>query len=239
MENIQKQQHKLSQFTLCLIVLALVVVLAPSALAQTSGTVAISGIVNPAVRVTSGGAATLTGNLGGGITTQSPSNGALATVVDFGDVGPGNTNTRVCFIQPLFLRANAASTVSAALTDSAFGGGAGDLAATDIGIGFQNLVASGGNADVSTTTVAASFGADPCSAALDGDGIPTFSATLNDLAPAAPGTAVIASTGPISLRGSFNSPNNRADLDLSLSIVPQAFTAGAFSATVTLTMTSP
>ncbi len=239
MMRVWKQQHEIPRYVFCLIVLALLTALAPEAQAQTSGTVAISGIVNPAVRVTSGGAATLTGSLGGGITTQSPADGALATVVDFGDVGPGNTNTYVCFVQPLFFRANAPSTASAALTASAFGGGPGDLAATDIGIGFQNLVASGANADVSTTSVTAIFNADPCVAPLDVDGIPTFGATLNDLALAVPGTAVIASTGPISLRGSFNSPNNRADLDLRLTIVPQAFTAGAFSATVTLTMTSP
>jgi len=211
----------------------------PSAQAQTSGTVAISGTVTAAVKLTSGGAATLTGNSGGGVTTSSGADAALATVVDFGDVGPGNTSAYVCFTQPLFLRANAPSTVSAAVTAESFGGGGGDLAKTDIGIGFQNLAAGGVLSTIVNTSITAAFSSDVCSAPIDADGVPTFSATLNDLATAAPGTAVIASTAAISLGGSFNSPNNEADIDLKLAIVPQAFTAGSFSATVTFTMTTP
>lgn len=211
---------------------------APSASAQTSGTVVISGSVVAAVKLTSGGAASLSGNSGGGVTTQSAADAALATVVDFGDVGPANTNTYVCFSQPLFLRANAASTLSAAVTAATFGAGAGDLQKSDIGIGFQNLAAGGANADISTSTVAAGYSADPCAATVT-NGVPTFSQTLNSLATAAPGTAVLTSTGPISVRGNFASNSNAADLDLKLAIVPQAFTVGTFSATITLTMTTP
>jgi len=211
----------------------------PSAQAQTSGTVAISGTVTAAVKVTSGGAASLSGNSGGGVTTPSAADAALATVVDFGDVGPGNTNSFVCFTQPLFLRANAPSTVSAAVTAESFGGGAGDLAKSDIGIGFQNLSTGGVLSSILNTTVTAAYNSDVCTAPVDADGVPTFSATLNDLATAAPGTAVIGSTAAISLGGSFTSPNNEADIDLLLAIVPQAFTAGSFSATITFTMTTP
>lgn len=221
------------------LVLALSCLLAPAILAQTSGTVTISGTASAAVKLTSGGNASLTGNVGGGVTAQSAADAALATVVDFGEVGPGNTNTYVCFTQPLFLRANAASTVSAAVTAESFPASANAVQKDDIGIGFQNLAAGGANADVSTTTIAALFNADPCAATLDGDGIPTYSADLTDLATTTPGTAVIQSTGPISLRGSFNSPSNTGNVDLLLAMVPQSYEAGIFSATLTLTMTTP
>lgn len=224
-----------------LVLLVLAAALAPSVQAQTSGTVAISGNVGAVVKLTSGGMASLAGNVGGGVTVQSPSDAALATAVNFGDVGPGNPNAYVCFTQPLFLRSIAASTVSAAVTAASFGAAAGDLQKDDVGIGFTNLTAGGPPAlvDISTTTITAGFGSDPCAAPKDADGVPTFAATLNSLATATPGTAVVTSTGPISLAGSFNSPSNEADLDLKLAIAPQAFTTGVFSATITLTMTTP
>lgn len=220
-------------------VIMLVGLLAPAILAQTSGTVQLSGTASAAVKLTSGGVATLTGNVGGGISAQSAADTALATVVNFGEVGPGNTNAYACFTQPLFLRANAASTVSAAVTAESFPGSSNAVQKSDIGIGFQNLAAGGANADISTTSIPAAFNADPCGATKNGDGVPTYSAALSSLATVAPGTAVITSTGPISLRGSFNSPSNEADVDLKLAIAPQAYEAGNFSATLTLTMTTP
>jgi hypothetical protein len=207
--------------------------------AQTSGAVAVSGSVSPIVQLTSGGAATLTGNSGGGVTTQSASGAALATVVNFGDVGPGNTSSHVCFTQPLFLRSNVASSLKAALTASAFGAGVGDLKAANIGIGLRNLAAGGPNADISNTTVVPGFSSDPCAAPLDANGIPTFSGTLASLGTVAPGTTLMSTTSAWSVRGSLTSPTNRVLADLKLAIVPQAYTNGTFSATVTLTVTAP
>ncbi len=225
--------------TRILLGLAVVALLAPAALAQTSGTIQLSGTVATALKLTSGGAATLTGNVGGGVTAQSAADAALATVVNFGDVGPGNANNFVCFTQPLFLRANVASTVSGAVTAESFGGAVNDVQKTDIGIGLQNLAVGGPNADISTTTITAAYNADPCLAVKDADGVPAYSRTLNNLAVATPGTALITSTGPVSLRGNFASPNNRALVDLMLAIAPQAYGTSPFSATVTLTMTTP
>ena len=214
-------------------VLGLALAVAPNASAQTSGTVAISGVVNRAVKLTSGGAASLSGNLGGGITTGSASDAALATVVDLGDVGPANTNAMVCFVQPLFLRANGSSTLSAAVTAESFTAGVSNVAKTDLGIGFTGLTDFGSaNASIATSTVAAGYGTDVCSAA--------FTRSLNDLATATPGTAILTSTGAVSLRGNFNSASNRVGMDMRLAIAPGAYAApDAFSATVTFTLTSP
>jgi hypothetical protein len=212
--------------------LAAVAAFAPAASAQSSGTVAISGSVARAVKLTSGGAATLTGNSGGGVTTSSAADAALASVVDMGDVGPANPSAVVCFTQPLFLRANGSSTLSAAVTASSFTVGAGNIAKTNIGIGFTNLAAGGAQASIATSTVQASYGTDPCGGA--------FGQTLNDLATATPGTAVLVSTAAISQGGSFSAASNRALLDMRLGIVPGAYAApDTFSATVTLTLTSP
>ncbi len=191
------------------------------------------------LRLSSGGNTSLAGSLGGAVLVQSPSDTVLQTVIHFGDVGPNNRNSYVCLTQPLFLRARIPSSLRAALTINSFGNGPGDLQTTDIGIGIQNLQASGKLADISTTTVAAGFDADPCAAPKDGDGVPTFSTTLSDLGVGAPGTTVIQSAGPISPRGGRNSQRNRVELTLRLAIAPQAFTAGNFSATLTLTLTSP
>ncbi len=221
-------------------VAAIALAIAPATQAQVSGTVNLSGTVGTAVKLTSGGAATLSGNSGGGVTTQSAADAALATVVNFGDVGPANANTYVCFTQPLFIRANALSTVHAAVTAATFGAGANDLQKTDIGIGFRNLAAGGPDTDISTSTITAAYSADPCAAPIGATGAPTYSASLNSLATAAPGTNILVSTGPVSLRGSFNSNANHANMDMKMAIVPQSFTPIAtFSATVTLTLTSP
>lgn len=212
--------------------MAAIVAFAPAASAQTSGTVVISGTVARAAKITSGGAATLSGNSGGGVTTSSAADAALATVVDMGDVGPANTNPVVCFTQPLFLRANGASSFSAAVTAETFTAGVSNIDKADIGIGFINLAAGGVQASVATSTVQGSYGTDPCGGA--------FGQTLNDLATATPGTSIMPSTGPISLGGNFNAAANRVLLDMKLAIVPGAYAApDTFSATVTLTFTSP
>ena len=41
------------------------------------------------------------------------------------------------------------------------------------------------------------------------------------------------------LRGNFNSASNRGEVDMLLAVAPQAYGAGTFSATMTLTMTTP
>ena len=191
------------------------------------------------LKITSGGTATLSGNIGGGVTTQSGRDRLIVTVAGFGEVGPNNPSNYVCLRQPVLIRALVPSTVRLAVTAESFGPGASQIGKKDIGVGFVNLAPSGPNADLSTTTVLPAFASDPCAAPKDQDGIPQFAGTLAGVATTAPGTAAIASTGPISLRGSLNSQSNAALVDLKLAIAPQAFRAGTFSLTLTLTLTAP
>lgn len=212
--------------------LAATLAFVPAASAQTTGTVTLSGSVTAAAKLTSGGAASLAGNSGGGVTTASGADAALATVVDFGDVGPANPSAVVCFTQPLFLRANASSRLSAAVTAEAFTAGVSNIDKADIGIGFTGLAAGGAQTSIATSTVQGAYGADPCGGA--------FGQTLNDLGVVLPGPNVLVSTGAISLGGNFNAASNRALLNLRLGIVPGAYAApDTFSATVTFTLTAP
>jgi hypothetical protein len=190
-------------------------------------------------KLSSGGNATLTGNVGGGVTTQSGSDSVIVTVVNFGDVGPNNRSGYVCLRQPLMLRARWLSNLKVAVTAESFGPGASRIGKQDIGIGFVNLAASGPNADISGTTIVPAFASDPCAAPKSPDGIPTYSATLASVSTSAPGTDAIVSTRIISPRGSFSSSSNAALVDLKLAVAPQAFRAGTFSLTLTITLTGP
>jgi hypothetical protein len=200
--------------------------LAPDALAQS-------------LKITSGGNATLTGSIGGGVTAQSGRDSLIVTVASLGEVGPNNPSDYVCMRQPVLVRARVPSTLRIAVTAESFGPGASQIGKGDIGVGFVSLAPSGPNADLSTTTIVPAFASDPCAAPKDPDGVPQFTGTLAGVASTAPGTASIVSTGPISLRGSLNSESNAALVDLRLAIAPQAFRAGTFSLTLTLTLTAP
>ena len=190
-------------------------------------------------RVTSAGAATLTGSSGGAVTVPSPSNAALATVVNFGDVGPANLNNYVCFTQTLALRADVRISLRMAVTAEAFGAPAGAVKKSDLGLGLINLRTGGPLATIATTTITPAFAADPCAAPKNADGIPAYSATLATLPTAAPGTAVLQSTAAISALPALNLNVNRVLVDLRMAIAPQFYNAGNFSATVTVTITNP
>lgn len=190
------------------------------------------------LKLTSGGNATLTGSIGGGVTTQSGSDDLLVTVVNFGEVGPNNPAGYVCLTQPLLIRSRFLfSRVRLVVTAESFGPGQSQIGKGDIGVGLINLRESGPNADISTTAIVPAFASNPCTAPKSADGIPTFAGTLADVDTTYPGTIAIVSDGPISERGSLSSPSNAAEVDLKLAIAPQAFRAGTFSVTLTLRMT--
>jgi hypothetical protein len=211
------------------------------AIAKLGFLLALAGGAHAQIKLTSGGNATLTGDVGGAVAPQSAANAALATGVNFGEVGTANPNAYVCFTQPIFIRAFAASSVKVAVTSATFGSSAAAMKKSDIGIGIVNLAAGGPNSDVtlSNTTITPAFASDPCTAPKNVDGVPSFSATLNSLGTVLPGTTVMQSTGAISLRGGLNSNSNKALFDVKMAIAPQFYEAGAFSTTLTITITSP
>ena len=102
--------------------------------AQTTGSVTMTASVSNFVELNSGGAVTLTGNLGGSIITDGTANSPLAVVVNLGELGPANTNSFVKLSVPLRLRSNVAYQLN--MVSSVAGAGATALSLKDTDIGF-------------------------------------------------------------------------------------------------------
>src|SRR5215210_4369127 len=100
--------NSIKRLTQVTFVAALFVMTAAVASAQinTSGTVTMSGTVSKFVELNSGGAVTLAGNSGGGVTTDGVTDSALAVVIDLGELGPSNANSFVKATVPLKMRSN-------------------------------------------------------------------------------------------------------------------------------------
>src|SRR4051794_26499606 len=89
-------------------VAALLIAAAASASAQsTSGTVTMTATVSKFVEINSAGPVTLSGNSGGGVTTDGTANQPLAVSINLGELGPSNTNSFVMATVPLKVRSNA------------------------------------------------------------------------------------------------------------------------------------
>jgi len=220
--------------------LALTVVLAGTSHAQNTGTVTVNGTVGNAASIRWWSYTPL--NTEAGNNAPAVQGGPLSFVLDLGDVAAGNNlNTFAGGTVQLMLRSNNTYTLSAQVTaSSGFGVAAnGDIVQGDVGFGLANLANSGAlvlGDPAANSTISAAFASDPSGAALDGDGVPTYSATLADLS----GPQPVLSGPRISAGGGMGSPNNGLLVDTIYAVAPQLFTpTGAFSATVTFTMSTP
>lgn len=101
---------------------------------QTTGSVTMSATVSNFVELNSGGAVTLTGNLGGSVITDGTVNTPLAVVVNLGELGPTNPNSFVKLSVPLKLRSNVAYQLR--MTSSVAGAGATAFSLKDTDVGF-------------------------------------------------------------------------------------------------------
>src|SRR6188768_784587 len=79
---------------------------------STTGTVNMSATASKFVEINSGGAVSLTGNVGGGVTTDGTLNSPLAVVINLGEIGPSNLSSFVVASVPLKIRSNAAYQVT-------------------------------------------------------------------------------------------------------------------------------
>jgi hypothetical protein len=104
--------------------------------AQTTGSVTMNATVSNFVELTSGGAVTLTGNLGGSVITDGTANNPLAVVVDLGELGPANTNSFVKLSVPVRLRSNVAYQLNMVSSVAGAGATAFSLKDTDVGFGL-------------------------------------------------------------------------------------------------------
>lgn len=204
---------------------------------QTTGTVNLSGTVSKFVEINSGGAVTLTGNTGGGVTTDGTVNTPLAVVVNLGELGPSNLSSFVTASVPVKLRSNASYVMSMVATFASTGATVERIAASDIGFGLGT---------VSRTGLGVAAGVD-----LDGTtGDPTLAGAINGTTGrfefatgnsnlGAFSSSTTALSGPYIMRAVPRSNANGLTVPATFAVKPQFYENGTMTATATFTVTAP
>ena len=231
-----------------LLLTAITAVLANAQTAD-SGSVSLQGTVSGYVEVRAGGAATLANNSGGGITNNKVKgdrlNNPTTMVIDFGEVGPSNTNSFVTATVPLRLRSNVSYTLKATAAAIVYGSGTPDSSSVtlaDIGFGIVTVTRdSGGGVATGTDTIAAAASGDPTlgsNGSVDGvTGRYTYNAS-HSLANYTSSTTVL--SGPRIMNAMVPAGNTNGLVVTSIfAIKPQFFTPGSFSTSVTFTISNP
>lgn len=218
---------------------ALVAVVGVSA-QTTTGTVNLSGTVSKFVEIQSGGAVTLSGNSGGGVTTDGVANSPLAVVVDLGELGPSNTASFVTASVPLKLRSNAAYNMTLAATVSSTGTTANEIGASDVGFGLGTVTRSGVGVHTTGTDTNATSGDPtlPANGAVNGtSGRFEFTATRSNLG--AFTSATTALSGSFILNAVPRSNTQGLTVPAIFAVKPQFYEVGTTTVTATFTVTAP
>ncbi len=210
-----------------------------SAQATTTGTVSMSGTVSKYVEIFSGGAITLTGNSGGGVTTDGTLNSPLAAVVNLGELGPANTASFVTASVPLRLRSNAAYVLSMTASVSSTGSTSNRIEAADFGFGLGSVSRTGVGVASGTDTNATSGDPTlPANGSVNGtSGRYEYTATRSNLAAFSSSTTAL--SGPFIMNAVPRSNVNGLNVPAIFSVKPQFYEVGTTTATVTFTITAP
>ena len=231
---------KLFKLTL---VAALFVVTAAVASAQvnTSGTVTMSGTVSKFVELNSGGAVTLSGNSGGGVTTDGTADSALAVVLNLGELGPANSSSFVTASVPLKMRSNANYVLSLSATVSSTGSTSDKIGAADIGFGIGSFSRSSAvGVNTSGTDANATLG-DPTLAANGGvngtTGRYEYASGKSNLGAFSSSSSVL--SGARILNAVPRTNTNGLTVPAIFSVKPQFYENGSTTATATFTIAAP
>lgn len=207
---------------------------------STTGTVTMSATVSKFVEINSGGAVTLTGNLGGGVTTDGVTNSPLAVSINLGELGPGNPNNFVTASVPLKLRSNAPYVLSVSATVNSSGTSASRIVASDIGFGLGTISRTGTGVNSTGADTNATSG-DPTLAANGSVNATTgryeFTAVRSNLN--AFTSATTALSGPIIMNAVPRSNANGLTVPAFFAVKPQFFENGTTTISVTFTVTAP
>jgi hypothetical protein len=226
---------KLSLLTILLVVPAV------TCLGQsTTGTVTMSATVSKFVEINSGGSVTLTGNTGGGVTTDGVTNSPLAVSINLGELGPGNTNNFVTALVPLKLRSNAPYVLSMSATVTSSGTTTNRISAADVGFGLGTITRSGtGVHTVGTDTNATSGDPTlPANGAVNAtSGRYEFTAVRSNLS--AFSAATTALNGAFIMNAVPRSNGNGLTVPAFFAVKPQFFENGTTTISVTFTVTAP
>jgi hypothetical protein len=224
-----------------LVIALLVMVSAVAASAQqTTGTVTMSGTVSKFVEINSGGAVTLSGNTGGGVTTDGTANSPLAAVINLGELGPSNTSSFVTANVPLKLRSNAAYVLSMTGTVTSSGTTANKISASDIGFGLGAVTRTGTGVNTTGADTNATSG-DPTLAANGSinatSGRYEFTTTRANLSAFSSSTTAL--SGAYIMNAVPRSNTNGLIVPAIFTVKPQFFENGSTTVSVTFTVTAP
>ena len=206
----------------------------------TSGTVSLSATVSKFVEISSSGPVTLTGNSGGGVTTDGVNNSPLAVSINLGELGPANTNSFVTALVPLKVRSNAGYVLSMAATVTSSGSTTNRIGAADVGFGLGTVSRSGTGVNTAGSDTNATSG-DPTLAAngsINGTtGRYEFTAVRSNLS--AFSSATTALSGPFIMNAVPRSNGNGLTVPAYFAVKPQFFENGTTTVSVTFTVTAP
>lgn len=231
---------RLAQVTFVATLLAMTAAVA-SAQINTSGTVTMSGTVSKFVELNSGGAVTLAGNSGGGITTDGVTDSALAVVINLGELGPSNTNSFVKATVPLKMRSNANYVLSMSATVASTGSTANKITANDIGFGLGSFTRSSAVGVNSSGTDTDNTSGDPTLAANGAvnatSGRFEYTAARSHLGAFSSSTTVV--SGARILNAVPRTNTNGLVVPAIFSVKPQFYEDGTTTATATFTVAAP
>ena len=207
---------------------------------STTGTVSMSATVSKFVEINSGGAVTLTGNSGGGVTTDGVINTPLAVSINLGELGPGNTNSFVTAQVPLKLRSNAPYVLSMSATVTSSGATTNRIGAADVGFGLGTITRSGTGVNTTGTDTNATSGDPtlPANGSVNGtSGRYEFTAVRSNLS--AFSSATTALNGAFVMNAVPRSNGNGLTVPAFFAVKPQFFENGTTTISVTFTVTAP
>src|SRR5215207_1023372 len=219
----------------------LLVVAAAACLGQsTTGTVTMSATVSKFVEINSGGSVTLTGNSGGGVTTDGVLNSPLAVSINLGELGPSNINNFVTASVPLKLRSNAGYVLSMTATVTSSGTTSNRIGAADVGFGLGTISRSGTGVNSTGTDTNATSGDPtlPANGSVNAtSGRYEFTAVRSNLS--AFSSATTALNGTFILNAVPRSNGNGLTVPAFFAVKPQFFENGTTTISVTFTVTAP
>lgn len=191
-----------------------------------------------ALDISSGGAPSITGALGGSVTGSSSVLNDLSVTINFGQISPLNTNNIVKVTVPIAIRSNQAYKVTVTYSGST-NANAQALQKSDIGFGINNWRAMGSNSRVCTRSshiFYSPFNNDPAATR-------TINATTgraqysSDLADVTTNTTIL--SGPrLSSGGASRATDDGYIFDAIFTITPQFYASGTTSATLTFTISA-
>jgi hypothetical protein len=207
---------------------------------STTGTVSMSATVSKFVEINSGGAVTLTGNSGGGVTTDGTVNNPLAVSINLGELGPTNTNNFVTATVPLKLRSNAGYVLSMTATVTSSGTTTNRIGPADVGFGLGTITRSGTGVNGTGTDTNATSGDPtlPANGSVNAtSGRYEFTAVRSNLSAFAAATTAL--NGSFIMNAVPRSNGNGLTVPAFFAIKPQFFENGTTTISVTFTVTAP